>query len=82
MNSNRIKAIPNGTFEGFITLERLDLESNQISVLLSGGFQGLQSLIYPYLNYNAISSIEPGSFEGLSFDSPLAGFQQYCCNLS
>ena len=66
LNSNRITAMPNGTFEGFITLERLDLESNQISVLLSGGFHGLQSLLYLYLNYNEISAVEPGSFEGLS----------------
>ena len=63
---NRITAIGNGTFEGFLTLEHLSLGGNQISVLILGGFYGLQSLTRLDLSYNVIYAIEPGSFEGLS----------------
>ncbi|XP_066249464.1 P-granule-associated novel protein 1-like [Euwallacea similis] len=65
MAENKIKAIPNGTFNGTKKIRVLNLAKNQISVLLNSGFAELLHLNDLILSMNSIGTIEEKAFDGL-----------------
>ncbi|WP_428851147.1 NEL-type E3 ubiquitin ligase domain-containing protein [Imbroritus primus] len=62
---NRIKVIPDGTFERFRRLERLGLSGNQLGTLSRQSLRGLEGLTELDLSSNAIATIDPDGLAGL-----------------
>ncbi len=61
-----ISAIAEGTFDGMINLQTLDLTGNQLVALPSNVFKDLKNLAQLRLEYNRIENINQGAFEGLT----------------
>ena len=64
--SNGISEIESGSFNGLISLERLNLDRNRLTVLNAGMFQGVVSLRWLRLSNNRINSLEDDVFTNLT----------------
>ncbi|VDH93878.1 toll-like receptor 13 [Mytilus galloprovincialis] len=75
ISNNKIRKIPNGTFENQINLRKLDLTSNCIKILETDSFKGLSNLSELVLEKNCINfyKVPAGVF------TPLTSLQHLNC---
>ncbi|XP_034546907.1 adhesion G protein-coupled receptor A2 [Notolabrus celidotus] len=66
LSHNKIRVLKNGSFNGLLALEKLDLKHNLISTIMPGAFQGLSELRKLDLSNNRIGCLTAVMFQGLT----------------
>ena len=66
LDRNRIRALPDRTFEGALSLPELRLFLNDITKVDRLAFHGLESMTHLYLSFNPIASLHKDAFKDLT----------------